>query len=82
MFAKYFRQRIFLPLMHTNSVQKLKIVNEVLYLVSIFAIFYYVSTEKLLEHYILQLKQLKRWLGANIFFATRVWATRNYATTY
>ena len=44
--------------------------------------FYYVSMEKLLEHEIFKLKQLKRWLGENTILATRVWPNGNYGITY
>ena len=43
------------------------------------AIFYYVSVEKLLEHDIFKLEQLKRWLGENTIFAMRVWPNGNFA---
>ena len=36
------------------------------------AVLYYVSKEKIIEHDILKLKQLKRWLGENTISATRV----------
>ena len=35
--------------------------------------------EKLLEHDTFKLKQLKRWLGKNTIFTTRVWPNGNYA---
>ena len=38
--------------------------------------------EKLLEHDILKLKQLKRWLRKNTILATRVWPNDNYAAKY
>ena len=34
--------------------------------------------EKLLEHDIFKLKQLKRWLGENTILATHMWPNGNY----
>ena len=42
--------------------------------------YYYVSMEKLLEHEIFKLKQLKRWLGE--ILATRVWPNGNYSVNH